>query len=131
MFMLSILHMLYMDPHVSKYITYYFGNTVNLILKLLSKIVFQFHSNYLFISQYCKQDMLTWTVTWKVYDIANKICTHERSLGKSTINNNNIDRNITKSSHMNDHLEDLWFFNSTYLLIEINTILYIHVRYYQ
>ena len=28
-FMLSILHILYMDPHVSKYIIYYFGTTVN------------------------------------------------------------------------------------------------------
>ena len=59
MLMLSILHMLYMDPHVSKYITYYFGNTVNRILKLSSKIVFQFHSNHLFISQYYKQDLRT------------------------------------------------------------------------
>ena len=52
MFMLSILHFTYMDPHVSKYITYYFGHTVNQILKLSSEIVFQFHSHityYLFI----------------------------------------------------------------------------------
>ena len=32
-FMLSILHILYMDPHVSKYIIYYFGTTVNWLLK--------------------------------------------------------------------------------------------------
>ena len=41
-FMLSILHILYMDPHVSKYIIYYFDNTVNRLLKLSSEIVFQF-----------------------------------------------------------------------------------------
>ena len=41
-FMLSILHILYMDPHVSKYIIYYFGTTVNWLLKLSSEIVFQF-----------------------------------------------------------------------------------------
>ena len=41
-FMLSILRILYMDPHVSKYIIYYFDNTVNRLLKLSSEIVFQF-----------------------------------------------------------------------------------------
>ena len=41
-FMLSILHILYMDPHVSKYIIYYFDNTVNRFLKLSFEIVFQF-----------------------------------------------------------------------------------------
>jgi len=41
-FMLSILHILYMDPHVSKYILviYYFGTNVNWLLKLSSEIVF-------------------------------------------------------------------------------------------
>ena len=40
--MLSILRILYMDPHVSEYIIYYFDNTVNRLLKLSSEIVFQF-----------------------------------------------------------------------------------------
>ena len=38
-----------MDLHVSKYITYYFDNILNQILKLSFEIIFQFHSNYLFI----------------------------------------------------------------------------------
>ena len=41
-FILSILHILCMDSHVSKYIIYYFDNTVNRLLKLSSEIVLQF-----------------------------------------------------------------------------------------
>ena len=64
-FMLSILHILYMDPHVSKYIIYYFNNKSNseVIIRNFIQII------YLYLSQYYKQDLRTWTVTWKVYDI--------------------------------------------------------------
>ena len=63
-FMLSILHILYMDPHVSKYIIYYFNNKSNseVIIWNFIQII------YLYLSQYCNQDLHTWTITWKVYN---------------------------------------------------------------
>ena len=63
-FMLSILHILYMDSHVRKYIIWYFNNKSNseVIIWNFIQII------YLYLSQYCKQDLSTWTVTWKNYD---------------------------------------------------------------
>ena len=105
MFMLSILHILYMDPHVSKYIIYYFNNKSNSEVTIWNFI----QIIYLYLSQYYKQDLRTWTVTWKVYDKYEKCNGKNNFFAASIYRSNPLQMWSTWSPEYNDVRHDIYY----------------------